>query len=223
VGSEVPATHNAAGELLRVSSVYSRCRTYQDRGTVVVKTWSRNGEPFTFVNRFDTIFVRDRGLRFRYFEEDGTLNTAIWKLDGRAGKVWFGTARELDASKVESEMFALRGVTEFASWFVPSLLLGRAMPLGDGPSYAGSTCLWCMDVAFRSSKQEVRRDLSLDLHANVVRRLYEEDTQPRRVDNKYVSGPTPPPIVRTETMILYDTPSFDSDEGALIAEIQKES
>jgi hypothetical protein len=177
---------------------------------------------YTFVHRFDTIFVRDRGLRFRYFEEDGRQTIALWRLDGRARQVWFGNASELDASQFESAMYGFRGVTELASWFVPSLLLGRAMPLGDGPTFVSSTCLWCIDIAFRLPKNDVTRNLLLDMRTNVVRRLSEVEARTVAVDDKFLSGPPLPPIVRAETMILYDTPSFDLDEGALVAEIQKE-
>jgi len=218
---EAVAARNSVAEFAHLRSVYAHCQTYQDRGTVVLKMWTRDGSVFTVVNRFDTIFVRDRGFRFRYLDEDGMLIVSIWNWDGRAVKVWFSTSSEVDASKVEAQMWDISDITNFTSWFVPSLLFGRDMHLGDGPSFVGTGCLWCLEVAFRAPEQDVT-DLRLDLRASVVRRIDEVDAHPRANDSEeFFPGTAGSPLVRIETLVLYDAPSFDADESVLIAEMQK--
>jgi hypothetical protein len=232
--SPSPSSEQAAvAAFEHITSAYGHCHTYQDRGTIIHKMWVRDGTSYTIVDRFDTIFVRDRGFRFRYFDEDGSLDVAIWNWDGRAQEVWFGTPSEIEASSVESALFDLRGVTKLTSWFVPGLLFGRPVHLGEGPSYVGSDCLWCLEIAFRSPKQDLERYLRLNLRRNVVQRLDELDAHIRVDDNKASSGSAETldvtnggtvatsPLVRAETLVLYETPSFDADESMLIAEMQK--
>ena len=228
------STPYATSALTQVHIKFAHCRTYRDRGVVIGRSWEHDGVSSLAAHRFDTLFIRDRGLRFRYLKEDGRMTYAVWALGDRIETWSDGFVEVLSASKtsVADVMSNMRGGTGFASWFVPQLLYGRPTQCSQGPWYAGWIhCPTCPEVAFRSPSQHTTTVLSLDLRTSVVRRFYwmrdlsEEDNHAaEQADGRItVIGPGERKIdlARVESLILYEAPEFDVDESVLVSDLDK--
>ena len=145
-------TPKAAAAFSNIKGKYGSCRTYRDRGTVLSTRWESDTSSSLVIGRFDTIFHRDRGLRFRYFDESGALRYAIWAHDGQIQRWYWGAVQSpsTSSSPIMAAMFDLRGVTSLTSWIVPSMLY-RQLPASNvcGPFEVESyECPKCTRVAF---------------------------------------------------------------------------
>ena len=167
---------SAPAAFVTVLKTYANCHAYRDRGTVVDTSWTLDGTSNVIVARFDTLFLRGRGLRFRYYDESGTLRHALWAWDGRAQEWWWRAALEpMDASTmaVLAWISSARGVTNLTSWYVPTLLFDRA-PECEAGSWNLLPKSWerATTVIFRDASQDVTTEFTMDLRAGVVRRVY---------------------------------------------------
>lgn len=241
---EPSRTSEAAIAFVEVATKYAHCRTYRDRGTVVGTSWDRDGFAYSSVERFDTLFIRNRGLRFRYFDEAGNLLYGI-RARGDDVEEWSGGSvsalKQPPGTSVEYAMSSLKGVTGLASWVVFKLLIGLPpIPRPTcGPLYAGAVaCAKCPDVAFHCPSQGSAAIYTLDLRTEVLRRFkWLTESLATGVDAR---EPEADPLIaklpgsgaaeaherhgiskRTQTLILYDSVEFDSDEGAMAAELDK--
>ena len=225
-------TQEAVTTLARIETKYGSCSTYRDHGITIDALDSSFGSS---VGRFDTLFVRNRGLRFRYFDESGALLYGIWSRGDQTTE-WERGATRSPAAPVANEMASLKGVTAFASWVVFKLLT-QLPPVSPGPScgpwYSDNpSCARCANVVFRCSPQGFTSAYMLDSRADVVRRFYFWDAAnssdggdplvaelpsatPSRTEHRRTDSP------KTETAIMYDSIEFDGDEIALAAELDR--
>ena len=224
-----------------MTAAYGRCRTYRDKGSVIVKSWTVDRTSHTAVRHFDTLFLRDRGLRFRTYSEDGERTDGIWLWDGRATVAFMDMTRSLDPSwgNVQGWLSGSRGVTHLVSAIVPNLLFGH-QPLAwirDGreqpecnpePVYS-KTVSYERDtgVLLRLGRNEVL-ELSLDLRRRIVHRAYRvteySPSEARRLveSSEGITWATPPDLdVRFDTWILYEAPTCDLSVEEVASELAK--
>jgi hypothetical protein len=235
--SDPSSTSLASAAFAEVSNKYGHCRTYRDHGTVIATT-SRRGTYDSIVGRFDTLFVRDVGIRFQYFDEEGRRIVGVWARGDELRK-WFFDHVETPKGSLLDTMSNLRGVTNVTSWVVPRLLYGSEFvpqPLC-GPWEATNhvPCAKCPSVAFRCPSQQAAVALSLDLRSDIVRRYYRVLDSPvapatdplvtvlPAADSGKERGRAPDgEMERTETLVLYDAPELDVDEAEAVQELQKQ-
>lgn len=217
-----PDTAIQGQSLLQVAAGrYSSCRSYRDRGTVITTLWGTDVHGLE-ISYFDTVFVRDKGLRFRFYDERRALNLVIW-IHGDTAESWYlGKARPL---RTPTDVLAsARGVTAFASELIPRLLLG--LPLlpseqsivGDqlGTAGVGSPfCGRCRLVALGSSARRRQHVFTIDENAGVIRRhnsfvVFRDDA----------TGSGKPGVVEAEHLVVYE-PEFDIENEDLVRELEK--
>jgi hypothetical protein len=219
-----PNSADSARRLLDpVMQRYGSCRSYRDRGTVIRSIMSGTGRKRPVeLSRFDTLFVRDVGLRFRFHDEQGRLQAAIWRRGDETVTWQLGTATK--ARSIEDALTAMRGVTGLTSEVIPSLLMGipslsgdRAVLSGD-PSLAGTapaSCGKCWLLAFGSRSAPPQFLLTVDEDAKSIRRFQAAMVvRPRSelADEQAVS-------LGSESLINYE-PEFDlADEATLAREL----
>lgn len=213
-----PNTAAAAGRILApVIQRYATCRAYRDRGSLADTAW-RGGSRSTEIFRFDTAFVRDVGLRFRFFDERGHLKHAIWQHAGKILTWSMGNVRR--SATPEEAVDSLKGVTSFASSIVPSLLLGVRLLHGEEavvdrePALTTSAsptidCGRCSLIVF--GLPERRQFLfTIDEAAGVFRR----SEALLRLEQGSSAG-----VHSTDTLITYE-PEFDFDPLNVQAELE---
>lgn len=187
------------------------------------------------VHRFDTLFVRDRGLRFRYFHEDGRPKLIVWAI-GDEVRLWsYGELGSRNRS-LQEEMYAFRGVTSWSSWVISQLLFGAPLPpkptcdvLYEGTYFA--SCAPCPNVTFRCPPNaNTTVTLSIDLRSDTMRRYFfrvEAEGEERRSETRdplvTIFGEASADLVSggLEAMILYDSPECDGNEAELLEELQR--
>jgi hypothetical protein len=206
---------------------YETCRNYRDRGTLVEAFWQNPGDRTAWVAHFDTLFVRDKGLRFRFFDESGKMKFAIWRRGEKTIHYDFGRSEEMP---YEQALYALMGVTRQVSSLVPALLYrtqhgGRqeiCTPQFLGVSFTcGSPhCERILMECGRAESQDVlvideARASGASGGAGVIRRR----------ESMFISRPGPEwelPQHATEDLTTYE-PEFDiADAAPLIKELDKQ-
>jgi hypothetical protein len=209
----IPEASDAFSE---IADRYATCRTYEDRGQVMTVYPGPSGHMHVSLGRFDTIFIRNRGLRFRFFNELGTMIWAVWALDGKVSEWVWGSAQSLPGGQSLVDTIApLRGATSLASWVVPSLLFGRLKPeSAPVPGYGNNElCNWCSVVAFHEPGNDSPMTLTLDLHAEVVRRFSVGEV---KLDEKAEIDSS----VQSEVRIFYDSPQLNVEESTIRTELE---
>jgi hypothetical protein len=227
-GRSFDSTAQAIAAFDEITTRYATCRTYRDRGEVVVTSWSGSEEKPSSVGRFDTIFVRDRGLRFRYFAESGELRYGFWAVGDAITELAWGSVTHFQKLPLVDAMFSLKGVTSLASWVVPNLLYGRLKPhsaASPGPEN-NAACNKCPSVTFYQAVEDQTMTFNLDLGVDVVRRFRllvakpATDAMKRAAEIGTDDLPNADALTRTETRIFYDSPQLNVDESALRAELE---
>jgi hypothetical protein len=221
----------ARERLATMRAAYAACRSYRDRGTVTsVSTATKREE----VERFDTVFVRGVGLRFRYYEKDGPLRFGIWRRGDKTQEYFWGSARDVDVP-FERTTYALQGVTNRTSSLAPNLLYGihsdcTAHLLDTAPPC--STCVRLLSdcgvrdpdsytvlVVDSASHAFARFESSHVIHP----RKDEDDSSGITVHVQLADGSQPrfdPTPYLSEMVIAYE-PEFDvADEEALRHELE---
>lgn len=186
---------------------YSTCRTYEDRG-VVVATYVDGARVRYEISRFETVFARGRGLRFRFSDENGELVAAIWMTDNRV-QAWFhGKVTTVDT--LEHAIGSAKGVTMLASWVIPSLLFGRRLTDRQPAvvDYENGGCGECARVGFPMSRRGTRAVLSVDLEQGLLVRRYTIH------DSRTEPGGGPGDV------IAYEASLDVADEAALVRELE---
>jgi hypothetical protein len=211
-----------------IATRYAKCRTYRDRGEVIVTSWSGSEEKPSSVGRFDTIFVRDRGLRFRYFAESGELRYGFWAVGDTITELSWGSLTHFAKLPIVDAMFNLKGVTSLASWVVPNLLYGRLRPHSAanlGPEN-NAACNKCPSVTFYQPAEGQTMTLNLDLRVDVLRRFQLLVANPAIDEMKRAAEigtddlPKSDVPTRIQMRIFYDSPQVDVDESALRGELE---
>jgi hypothetical protein len=163
-----PAKQEEAKSALEAAKKkHESCRNYRDRGALVAAFWENPGNRTTRVSRFDTLFVRDKGLRFRFFGESGKLEHAIWRRGDKTVRYSLGRSEE---TSYERALWAFMGVTSRTSSRVPALLyrtqhggpqesckphfLGVSFTCGSATS-GGATCTRVLMECGRAETQDV--------------------------------------------------------------------
>ncbi len=221
-----PSRADVARSVMRgITDRYATCHNYRDRGVVNATIWDANSSRTTesradtLVARFDTLFVRHVGFRFRYFNERGELQHAIWQR-GDKTRTW-SRGEPAEQHSLEDALSMFRGVTQQTSQLGPSLLFGFSVSAGRGSLLAGQpglagiapiSCGKCRVVAFGEELQSL---LVVDEDARVVRRFRSirpfTSSEGGQVD-QHVG----------DNLVSYD-PVFDSaDEASLILELSSE-
>jgi hypothetical protein len=209
---------------------YARCATYRDRGTVLTR--SSGGASYILVERFDTLFDRTRGLRFRYFADDGKLRFGIWALDGHVSKWFWDSSTSLDTRGTSAldALTDLKGVTKLVSWWLPGFLLGRKDRSMGSIKGRGSLDHY-LAIEVRGVQAGVT-EFAWDEQAQLLRRVYSvseisaEDAQKFARDRRVVvigGGPVPglSQSTTTETWVLYEGPTCDEPPDAIDRELEK--
>jgi hypothetical protein len=215
-----------------VRDAYAGCHAYRDRGTVVSTGWFLDGSVSVTVGRFDTRFLRGRGLAFRFYDEEGTLTHALWEWDGQAQEWSMGVVSRVNVSSVLEVMSEImRGVTSLTSCYVPSLLFGRA-PEADSGSWNVRPESWerFTTVVFATASRDITTEFSVDLRARVLRRVHRVvrvSVEEASMLSAHAAALTRPPMAvplpsRTEKLILYESPTCDAGEGGLAEELAKQ-
>jgi hypothetical protein len=201
----------------KVVARYAKCRNYRDRGTVVTTFW-RPRRSTVRAARFDTLFVRDVGFRFRFSDEQGRLKHAIWS---RGQKTQSWSLGQVSEGAAEDASVAGRGVTSFTSQIVPGLLLGASPFSGERsfvrgtPSAAGTgptECGKCWLVAFGITGQW-EDVFAVDESHLVLRRVQSV----RLVSDDEEDGGA---IFASDTAIFYEPQVDVPDEAPLVQELQ---
>jgi hypothetical protein len=237
---ETSGESRAKTVLAKLEAKYAQCHTYRDRGTVVYMTWGAEGLAHSQIARFDTLFVRDRGLRFRHFDERGTLLYGVWAR-GNDVREWFlGSTPASRGASIENSMSALKGVTGLASWIAFALLNGFPPVLSSTceARYADALgCGDCIDVAFYCSSQGSAAVYTVDLQKDGLRHFSWLVEPSGTIDSAKGPGTSDAPIkakpgtlsdssvrsqlLRGETIILYDLSEIDVDQTAAEAELDE--
>jgi len=219
-----PNSGEAARRLLDpVVQRYGGCRSYRDHGTVVARMTSASGGSHAMeVSRFDTLFVRDVGLRFRFHDEQGRLRAAIWRRGDDTSMWHLGTTTK--APSIEHALAGARGVTGFASDIIPSLLMrlpvftGEHAVLSGEPGLAGTTstsCGKCWLLAFGSGTAPPQFLLTVDENARSIRRFQAAMVVHRAAESTDAQTTS----FGSEHLISYE-PEIDlADEAALVREL----
>lgn len=213
-----PSTPRSEELLRAISERYARCHNYRDRGHVVTKHWM-SGKSSISVFRFDTMFVRGGGFRFRFFDERGAMETAIWEHDGRVSAWQIDT--EAEHQSLVSALTNAKGVTQFSSSIVSSLLVGAPLFSGDNaialgaPSYVGIGSISCGKCSVIAIGPAGRRQVLLTV---------DEDSQAlRHVEVLMVIGKGTMDAAEgfgVDEVISYD-PEFDvADDVAMTRELE---
>jgi hypothetical protein len=199
---------------------YGACRSYRDRGTLVGRVISGDAAKRPVeVSRFDTLFVRDVGLRFRFHDEQGRLQVAIWRRGDETVTWQLGTATK--APSIEDALTVTRGVTGLTSEVIPRLLMripafsGDRAVLSGEPGLAGTaptSCGKCWLLAFGSRTAPPQFLLTVDENARSIRRFQAAMVVRQGADGQAAS-------FGSETLINYE-PEFDlADEATLAREL----
>jgi hypothetical protein len=216
-GSKPAAVPQASDAFTEIAVRYATCRTYKDRGQVMIVYPTQSGHVHVTLNRFDTIFVRNRGFRFRFFNELNMMTWAVWALNGQIFEWMWGDARSLPAEQsLVDDIAALRGATSLTSWVVPNLLFGLLKP-ESAPIYGSENnvlCDRCPMVLFHEPGNDSPMTLTLDLRAGVVRRFSVGEV---KFDEKIASEPS----VQSEVRIFYESPQLNIEESAIRADLER--
>lgn len=210
----------------KVLARYATCHNYRDRGVVTSGGWNADGPQWVRstanVARFETLFVRGIGLRFRYWNEKGLLQTAIWQR-GSTTKTWsLGTVAQ--ETSLERALFVHRGVTDLTSQIVPSLLFGLALStpepglLPGEPALAGSApigCGKCRVLAFRGTTGR-QLLLVVDESSEVLRRFQDSFPYSSAGDDRRTRN------VVADSLIVYEPELDVADESELTRELDSQ-
>lgn len=126
-----PLTEESKRILARMAEVYSRCRTYSDKG--VQQTTYRGSIEYSRTITFQTSFERNEGFRFEYAEKapgpvlwsasDGDRRTVIWN-DHHEAKKWSSSSDRVSTREsLLSALGEVSGVSGGTSRTIPLLLL----------------------------------------------------------------------------------------------------
>lgn len=192
-----------------VAGRYVKVQSYRDRGTVIA-TW-HGREPFSVVSRFETLLLRGGGFRFRFWSENGKLETSVWT-DGKTVELWsYGNAAP--AGSLEGALAEIRGISSLTSVLVPSILFGRPF-FGCAPAFVGWSdigCGKCMIVDF--GKEQERRTTQmmfwLDTENMLIRRVRLIDLQQTKGNEGW-----------WDTNIVYEPEVEPHDANAIAREIE---
>lgn len=227
---DAASSARAKQALTSVERKYASCRVYRGGGTVI-EVGARHGVGGATVNRFDTLFVRDRGLRFRYFQEDGHPQVIVWSMDGDV-RVWSYGHAIRSSKTLQDNMYALRGVTSRASWIVSRLLFGESLLTSPtcGTWYEEtlpSDCRECPNVAIACSPEgDPVVILSLDLRSDTLKRYYRVQEGRRAGGDPLAVTLGEPrargPVTRVETVIVYDSFECNEDEPGAMDALRKQ-
>lgn len=174
----------ASALLSRTLRTYEGRSTYRDRGTVVSRLRSRRDRGVR-IAYFDTVFLRDVGLRFRYYDERRELKYAIWST-GATAKLWFLGTRS--TTTLPLAIASITGVTEGVAAIVPQLLLGERAFHSFPPLLAGieASCGRC-EILLWHAPGGRHESITLDEGENAIRRLESHELIKDDVDGDLIS------------------------------------
>jgi hypothetical protein len=175
----------------KIAGAYAGFRNYEDRGFVFAWNPAAYADHAT-VTRFDTVFVRGTGLRFRYLDEQGRLRAAIW-WQGHTITTWSAGVEDAETLGDAEEQIdgliragrRIAGITEQTSLLVPALLTSRKA-LNEDALYLESAqagCETCVRLLSGSQSEHVQNAIVADATTGLLYRLtvtMELDPEPGR-------------------------------------------
>lgn len=201
---------------------YRTVRTYRDHG-VILSIQRGATIRSTAVHYFDTVFVRDHGLRLRLFDERREVTDIVW-VHGDSAEIW-RSGSIAHPLAVPTALATAKATFSFASELVPSLLLGlrpldsEYAAIGREIGTAGigmPPCGKCWNVAFGSRLGGRQHAITIDAERAEVRRLTSftrfATERPEATDLEQVAN---------EDVVLYE-PEFDLEAQVddLIREVE---
>lgn len=206
--------------LEKVERRYGTIATYRDMGSTVKVTRSAS-KRFVDVSFFDTLFLRNLGLRFRTYDEHRTPKYILWSYKGITLTWHVGTVST--AASVEEALAAVRGITNFISEIVPPLLEGReTIPterdfLHETFALAGTepSCGKCFLFVLGSPSKHRQHVLTVDQNEGAIRRVQSFITLPA------LAGGEPHELVQAESVTIYQ-PNFATGDPGLERELAEQ-
>lgn len=199
-------TPEARVALRATSERYAKTPTYRDRGTIISTTWSA-GSSTTNVSRFETLFLRDHGLRFQFFNESGERRFVIWSIRGRT--LFWHLQRIDEYSSLEEALRAARGVSQLSTATIPRMLLGEPL-FKQAPISGGSEMPFCECINVFVPTPNGEAGVTIDTKQTLIRR-FREVTRSNELGGSEV----------TDTVTIYE-PEFGAQTAEAMRELESQ-